>query len=209
MASISADWVAALATVAYVVFTVLILFSNYKTNQLTQQQVEAYNKQLSEEHRPIVTLSLVADGSLALLRIRNEGNRIAENVRIFHVQTVEYTGKQSLHFTEHLEEMCKSTLTLAAQTQWDLAVSVTWDLDSIHPSEVEFGIRYSCDGKEYESKTTIRFNSFGWERSYRNDPVEELKKIKDEIHGCRSELHFINYKMEKNEDSNQQNWNDE
>ena len=209
MIEISADWVAALATVAYVIFTVFILLSNYKTNKLTQQQVEAYNKQLSEEHRPIVTLSLVADGALALLRIRNEGNRIAENVRISHIQTVEYTGEETIHFTEHLEEMCASTLTLASGTQWDLIVCVTWNLKYIQPSEVEFQISYSCNEKEYKSTTIIRFGSFTWARSYRDDPVKELENIKKEIHGCKTELHNINSKMEKRDENNQQYWNDE
>lgn len=200
MVEISADWVAAIATAAYVIFTMFILWANLKTNKLTQQQVEAYNKQLSEEHRPIVTLSLVADGSLALLRIRNEGNRIAEFVTISHDQPVTYEGKQSVHFVENLERMCASTLTLASQTQWDLTVGVTWDLDSIRPSEVNFKINYSCDGIPYESITTIRFNSFGWARSYRDDPVKELEKIKDEIKGCKTELHFINHKLEREDD---------
>ena len=201
MIMISAEWVSAIATVMYVIFTILILLSNLKTNKLTQQQVEAYNKQLLEEHRPIVTISLVADGSLALLRIRNEGSRIAENVNISHKQPVIYAGEQSVNFIDNLEKMCSSTLTLASQTQWDLIIGVTWDLNNIQPSELDFKINYSCDGKVFESVTTIRFNSFGWARSYRANLTNELEKITNEIKGCKTELHYINTKM-NNKDNN-------
>lgn len=200
MVEISAEWVVAIATVIYVFATILILIANNKTNKLTQKQLEIHNKQFLEDNRPIVTIALVADGSLALLRIRNEGNRIAENVRISCIQQISINGNDDVHFIESLKKMCEKTMTLASQSQWDLSVAVTWRLKDIVPADVDFRIQYICGGKEYELMTTIRFTSFNWARSYRDGPEVELRAIKENIWSCRNEFQRIREVLESDRD---------
>lgn len=184
------DWIVAIATAAYVILTILILHANAQTNKLTQKQIESYNEAFLEEHRPIVTLCLVADGSLALLRLKNEGNRIAENVRIAYTGRVIINGDDQLNFVKCLEEMCSTELTLGSKSQWDLPVCLTRRLPNIEPSEVKFTISYTGDEKSFEEETTVHFNSYGWARMYRGSN-EIMMDMEKDMKRCSESLSSI------------------
>lgn len=200
MVNLTPEWVSAIAAVVYSVFTLIIIWSSYDTNKITKLQVDTYKKQLIEEHRPIVTLSLVADGSLALLRIKNEGNRIAEDVKVECNQDIHFTGKQDLRFAEQFKTMCSEAMTIASNEQWDLVVGVTWELEYIQPSNLSIHLDYSCDGECYHSDTTVRFNSFSWARSYRDDTHKDLENIHRDLDRCHNELKKIAFLLDKEDE---------
>ena len=82
-------------------------------------------------------------------------------------------------------------MTIASKEQWDLVVGVTWELKYFQPSELLIHLDYSCDGECYHSDTTVRFNSFSWARSYRDDTYKVLENIHHDLNGCHDELKRI------------------
>ena len=70
-----AQWVTAIATVVYAVITAYIIWQN---GTIIKQN---YREEINQ-YRPIVTVCLANDETLLLLRVTNEGNRLAENVSI-------------------------------------------------------------------------------------------------------------------------------
>lgn len=193
-----ADYIVAASTTIYVIVTYFILKENLKTNRLTKQQIEQYTNNFIEEHRPIITLSLVDDGGLALLRIKNEGNRIAENVTIKCQDSIQYNGVDNASFIAYIKQLTESTLTLAANSQWDLSICETWNLNRISPADLQFDISYTNNKIDYNDSIVIHFTSFGWARSYRDNTITELKMINNHLNQCATELHNIETALESN-----------
>ena len=78
-----ADWLMVGITAVYVIATILICIANMKSAKATREQIDESKRQFEAINRPRVVVELIYERRLWFgLRFVNNGNRIANNVRV-------------------------------------------------------------------------------------------------------------------------------
>lgn len=153
-----AQWVTAIATVVYAVITAYIIWQN---GTIIKQN---YREEINQ-YRPIVTVCLANDETLLLLRVTNEGNRLAENVSITFDKTIEYDGKPDIDFLSKIDEMTSEKMNIGIGVSWDLSLCLGKDLDNIKPREIKAIVQYQSGSNYFNEEQPINFAAFRWSRA--------------------------------------------
>lgn len=79
----TSDWVMVLITLVYVIATIFICWANFKSANVSKEQLIEMRKQFESNNRPYIEVELALEKRIFYaLRFVNNGNVVANNVNI-------------------------------------------------------------------------------------------------------------------------------
>ncbi len=168
----NADWVMVVMTAVYVIATILICVFNYRSAKATKEQVAEAKKQFEESNRAYVTISMeLIKSGLVVLRIANQGNRIASNVRI-HIND-DFLDCLENKDRDNMVKLTQSTFSIGIGQKWYLLLDSHIYLDRLAQKNLELFVAYDDIQGHYEDHFSIAFGEYFWTIIY-DSPTEDI-----------------------------------
>lgn len=183
------DWIMIAITFVYVVATILICIFNYKSAQATRDQVAEAKRQFEESNRAFITVTFVIIRSgLAVLLIKNHGNRIAHNVNI-KVDAAFLNNVPDTMDRDNLEKLARSAFVVGIGQSWYCCMGSSIELSQLAEKLMHIDLSYNDSSEKYIESIDINLEEYFWSLIY-DSPLEDLyaesKKITKSIQGMEN-----------------------
>lgn len=178
-------------TAVYVLATIFIWLSNRSSAIATRDQIKESHAQFVDANRAFVNIDfeIVRDG-LYVLRIMNNGNRTAQNVKIeISNEFIDIVPNSAC--SEHIHSLTSSNFAIGIGQAWYVTIGSIGDFETLALKAIVINYFYSDCFSTYCETKEIDISQYRWSLIY-NSPIndirgyvksfsESVKKISDKI----------------------------
>ncbi|SFC14515.1 hypothetical protein [Clostridium uliginosum] len=173
------SWSIIILTGVYVIATIAICIFNYKSAKATREQIVESQRQFEESNRPYVNVIFeIINGGLACLSISNNGNKIAENVKI-HIND-KFLNLMNARDREEISQFTSRSIRIGINQKWTLCIGSHLDLTKLSKEKIIIDINYNDGERQFNDTSIISLNGYLGTlifKNYHNEMDKSLKKI--------------------------------
>jgi len=148
--------------VFYTITAFVVAVYAIRTFRVTRSEVKNQSQHYEEEIRPVISIALVNVNGTVVLRIKNEGNRTAESIK------VRTNGNDYSEYGYQFQKMMGSVFSISSQEYFDIRIghiisggSIATSFTKI-PEIMDFYVEYYSDKKRFEDEFHIEIRSYDW-----------------------------------------------
>ena len=161
-------------TAIYVFATLVIVFFNARSSKATRDQIKESHAQFVDANRAFVNIDfeIVRDG-LYVLRIMNNGNRTAQNVKIeISNEFIDIVPDSAC--SEHMQSLTSSNFSIGIGQAWYVTIGSIGDFKTLAQKAIVINYFYSDCFSTYCETKEIDISQYRWSLIY-NSPINDIR----------------------------------
>lgn len=169
-----AEWVMPVLTFVYVVATIFISFSNYRSSKATRDQIKESRDQFVDSNRAFVNVDFeIIRSGLLVLKIMNNGRRTAKYVNMtISKDFIDIVPDPNCK--NRLKTLSESIFSIGIDQAWYITLGTTTDFQKLSEKPLEINFDYSDCFSKYMDSRIIDIAHFSWCLMY-DSPINDIR----------------------------------